>query len=363
MDRNFNKNFSYKNKDMEEKTQSKFEKIVFFVLLSFITILLAYILKPFFFAIFWAVLIASIFSPLYKFFNKKIRNPNLCAGVTLIAVLLCLILPAGLLIDLLIVESIDIYQSLNSSNSNWQKIFSDILQYVSNTPVFANLNLDQSFLINKSQEALKALAEYIINHISDFTQNTIVVFINFAVMIYSLFYFLRDGERLVTIITDNIPVNNKHLNHFIDQFFTTAKASLKFTFIIGGLQGLLGGLIFYITGIERALVWGVIMFGLSVVPAIGCSLIWVPAGIIMLFLGNIWQGVTILLFGALVISSVDNLLRPILLGRDTQMHSLLIFLSTLGGIAALGFSGFILGPVIAALFLAIWKLFPEIYQE
>jgi len=348
---------------MINKPQPSFEKIVFFILLAFITIFLTYILMPFFFAIFWAVLIASIFAPLYKYFNKKIKNPNLCASMALAVVLLCLILPVGLIIDLLIVESIDIYQSLNSSSSNWQKILSDMLQSLGKNPIFATLNLDQAFLINKSQEALKAFTGYVFNHISEFTQNTILILINFAVMIYSLFYFLRDGERLINTLTKNIPVDKKHIDHFINQFLTTAKSSLKFTFVIGGIQGLLGGLVFYFTGIERALVWGVLMFGLSVVPAVGSAIIWLPAGIIMLFLGHIWQGITILVFCSVVISSVDNLLRPVLMGRDTQMHSLLIFLSTLGGLAAFGFSGFVLGPVIAALFVAIWKLFPEIYME
>ena len=182
-----------------KQTEPNFEKRIFFILLAFITVLFAYILQPFFFAIFWAVLIASIFAPLYKFINKKIKNPNLCAGITLIVcIIICLILPVGLLIDLLIIESIDIYQSLNSTSSNWQKILSEMLKSLSNTPIFANLNLDQAFLINKSQEALKALTGYVFNHISEFTQNTIVIFVNFAVMIYSLFYFLRDGERLIT---------------------------------------------------------------------------------------------------------------------------------------------------------------------
>jgi predicted PurR-regulated permease PerM len=348
---------------MKDKQQTNFQNIIFLILLAFITGLLAYILKPFFFAVFWAVLIASVFAPLYKFINKKIVNQNICAGITLIGIILCLILPVGLLIDLLIMEIIDIYQSFNSYSSNWIGTLSEALKTLSKKPIFASLNLDQAFLINKSQEAFKVLTSYVFSHISGFTQNTILFVVQFAVMLYSLFFFLRDGERLVKTITENIPVDNKHLEHFINQFLTTAKASLKFTFIIGGIQGFLGGMIFYITGIERALVWGVLMFALSIVPAIGCALIWAPAGIIMLLLGNIWQGVTILIFGSLVISSVDNLLRPVLLGRDTQMHSLLIFLSTLGGIAAMGFSGFILGPVIASLFLAGWKLFPEIYQK
>lgn len=348
---------------MKDKKPINSQNIIFFILLTFITCLLAYILKPFFFAIFWAVLIASIFSPFYKFINKKIVNSNLCAALTMIGIIICLIVPVVLFVDLLIMEIIDIYQSYNSYSNNWIGTLSEALKTLSNKPIFAGLNLDQDFFINKSQEAFKFITNYFFNHISEFTQNTILVVIQFAVMLYSLFFFLRDGGRLVTTLKENTPVDNKHLDHFINKFMTTAKASLKFTFIIGGIQGFLGGLIFYITGIERALVWGVLMFALSIVPAIGCSLIWVPAGIIMLLLGNIWQGVIILLFGALVISSVDNLLRPVLLGRDTQMHSLLIFLSTLGGIAAFGFSGFILGPVIASLFLAAWQLFPDIYQK
>ncbi|MFZ3157303.1 MAG: AI-2E family transporter [Smithella sp.] len=348
---------------MKDKQQANFQNIIFLILLAFITGLLAYILKSFFLAVFWAVLIASVFAPLYKFINKKIVNPNICAGITMMGIILCLILPVGLLIDLLIMEIIDIYQSFNSYSSNWIGTLSEALKALSKKPIFASLNLDQTLLINKSQEAFKVLTSYVFSHISEFTKNTILVVVQFAVMLYSLFFFLRDGERLVKTITENIPVDNKHLEHFINQFLTTAKASLKFTFIIGGIQGFLGGMIFYITGIERALVWGVLMFALSIVPAIGCSLIWAPAGIIMLLLGHIWQGIAILIFGLIVISSVDNLLRPVLLGRDTQMHSLLIFLSTLGGIAAMGFSGFILGPVIASLFLAGWKLFPEIYQK
>jgi len=182
-------------------------------------------------------------------------------------------------------------------------------------------------------------------------------------MLYCLFYFLRDGDHLIDIISHYLPVDQRHINTFTSEFLVTAKATLKFTFVIGGIQGLLGGLIFYITGIESALVWGVLMVGFSIVPAIGSAIIWAPVGIIMLLLGHIWQGIAILVFGAVVISLVDNLLRPILLGKDIQMHPLLIFLSTLGGIAVFGFSGFVLGPVIASFFLAIWKIFPELYAE
>ena len=348
---------------MKDKPAASFQNIIFFILLGSITVFFAYILKPFFFAIFWAVLIACIFAPLYNRLIKKLKSPNLCASLTLVAVLVCLILPIGLLISLLIGESLEIYKAVDSNSSKLINSFTGLLNTLDKHPLFARYKLNHELLTGKSSQMLKAISEFIFQHLSALTQNTILLIIQFAVMLYGLFYFLRDGEHLFNTITHYIPVGKRHINTFIHQFLTTAKASLKFTFVIGGIQGFLGGLIFYITGIERALLWGVLMFAFSVVPAIGCSLIWVPAGVIMLFLGHIWQGITILVFGSLVISSVDNLLRPILLGHDIQMHSLLIFLSTLGGIAVLGFSGFVLGPVIASLFLASWRLFLELYQK
>jgi predicted PurR-regulated permease PerM len=182
-------------------------------------------------------------------------------------------------------------------------------------------------------------------------------------MFYSLFFFLRYGDKFVSTITHYLPANKYHMRTFTHHFLATAKATLKITFVIGGLQGLLGGLLFYFTGIDNALIWGVLMFGLAVIPAVGCSLIWAPAGVIMLFQGYTWQGITILLFGSLVISTVDNLLRPVLVSHDIQIHTLLIFLSMLGGIAVFGISGFVLGPVIASLFMASWRLFLELYKK
>jgi predicted PurR-regulated permease PerM len=348
---------------MKERLAANFQHIIFFMLLGIITAFFGYIMQPFFFALFWAVLIAGIFSPLYKQLNKKFKSPNLCASLTLAAIVLCLILPLGLLINLLAVESLDIYKTFDANSTKWINTLTDTFNSLSRHKIFASLNMNHAFVVSKSQEALKAVTEYIINNISGFTQNTIIFFVQFTIMLYSLFFFLRDGAQFLNTVSHYIPVDKRHLNTFLDHFLNTSKASLKFTFVIGGIQGVLGGLIFYITGIERALIWGVLMVGFSIVPAIGCAIIWVPAGLIMLSLGHIWQGVTILLFGSIVISSIDNLLRPVLMGRDIEMHALLIFLSTLGGIAVFGFSGFILGPVIASLFLASWKLLLELYPK
>jgi predicted PurR-regulated permease PerM len=272
-------------------------------------------------------------------------------------------LPVGLILVLLAGESLEIYNSINSNSSSWMKSLTGMFNSLSQHPLLARFDLDQQFITDKSVEFLKAVTNFLVNNLSAFTENTILFIVQFAVMLYCLFYFLLDGDRFINTIARYMPVDERRMNTFISEFLVTSKATLKAAFVIGGIQGLLGVLIFYITGIENPLVWGVLMMGLSIVPAIGSSIIWVPAGIFMLFLGHIWQGIAILVFGAVVISSVDNLLRPILLGKDIQMHPLLVFLSILGGIAVFGFSGFVLGPVIASFFLSSWKLLLELSLE
>ena len=340
-----------------------FPKWIFLLLLAVVTILFGYILKPFFFPIFWAILLAAIFAPVNRFLGRKIKNPNASAGLTLLAVLVAFILPVGLILTLLVGQSIEIYNAVHASGGSWIGSITAKLDALSRHPLLAGLELDQKFITDKSAELLKALADFLVKNLSALTGNTIIFFVDFAVMIYCLFYFLRDGNQIVSTIGQYLPVDEKHLNTFISEFLVTAKATLKFTFVIGGVQGLLGGLVFYFTGIPSPLVWGVLMTGLSIVPAVGNAIIWVPAGLFMLLAGHIWQGLTILIFGSVVISLVDNLLRPMLLGKDIEMHSLLIFLSTLGGIVVFGFSGFVLGPVVASFFLAIWKLFRELGER
>jgi len=337
--------------------------ILFFVLLAIVTILLAYILKPFFMAIFWAALLAGIFLPLFRRLNQAFSKPNLSAFITFAVILFIFIIPVGLVISLLINESFDIYNAFNSGASRWPEKITGLINSINNSTYVTSLHLDEKFLAEKSADIFKGTANYIFQNLSALTQNTIIFLVQFAVMLYTLFYFIRDGQSYVNSVTGYLPFDEKNLKIFISRFISTAKATLKFTIVIGGIQGMLGGLIFYITGVERALIWGMLMFVCSIVPAVGSAIIWAPAGIIMLLTGHIWQGITILVFGSVVISMVDNLLRPILLGKDIEMQPLLIFLSTLGGLTVFGFSGFVLGPLIASFFLASWDLFLEIQQS
>jgi predicted PurR-regulated permease PerM len=187
--------------------------------------------------------------------------------------------------------------------------------------------------------------------------------VKLAIMLYALFFFVRDGHKFLEMAMRICPLGRGRERILYERFLITARSTLKVTLIIGGVQGLLGGIVFFIAGIKGALIWGLLMILMAVVPVVGCSIIWVPAGLLMLLSGHIWEGILILAFGFLVISTVDNVFRPILIGKDVEMHPLLIFLSTLGGIVLFGFSGFVIGPIITAMLIAIWEMYDEFYRK
>jgi predicted PurR-regulated permease PerM len=141
------------------------------------------------------------------------------------------------------------------------------------------------------------------------------------------------------------------------KFTTVIRATVKGNVAVAAIQGALGGLIFYFLGIQGALLWGFMMAFLSLIPAVGAGLIWIPVAVYFLFTGAVWQGAVLIAFGVFVIGLVDNLLRPVLVGRDTKMPDYVVLISTLGGLVLFGLNGFVIGPVIAALFMSAWDLF------
>jgi predicted PurR-regulated permease PerM len=336
--------------------------IPFFVLLGLVTLLFLYLLKPFFFPLFWAAVIASIFQPLYRRINRRLNHPSLSTILIFLVIAVIILLPAGVVGTLVFNESLSLYDKLSPDPKNIDRGFQNIIGLIANNPLADLFNLDKSVLIEKAAEVLRSVTNYIFVNLTTLTQNTLGLIIQFAIMFYALFFFVRDGEKFLRTAMRVLPLGMGRERLLYDRFVTTARSTLKVTLIIGGIQGVLGGIIFLITDIEGAVIWGLLMIIMAVVPVVGCSIIWGPAGILMLLSGQIWEGVLILASGVLVISMVDNLLRPILIGKDVEMHPLLIFLSSLGGIFLFGFSGFVIGPIITSMLLAIWDMYEEFQQ-
>ena len=212
-------------------------------------------------------------------------------------------------------------------------------------------------ILARAAEPVSSAGGFVFNALSATTRGTVLFIFHFVVMLYTMFFFLTDGPKLVHTMRAYLPLSDADKDRMLDKFVSVTRATLKGTILIGLAQGVLGGIAFWAVGIEAAIFWGTVMTVLSIIPGIGGALVWVPAAIILIATGAVWQGIVLALFCGLVVGSVDNLLRPILVGRDTQMHELLIFFSTLGGLLAFGAMGFILGPILAALFLTVWEMF------
>jgi predicted PurR-regulated permease PerM len=341
----------------------KSQTILFFAIMLIVTIAFFYIMKPFIYAVFWAIILAGLFTPVYKKVEKKLNSPTASATIVLILICLISILPFVFIVSLLLKESMDIYQGLSNDNSQINVSIQKLMQLIKHNPYTDSLHLDDAAFTEKVTQLSKDVAGYIFENLKNYTQNTLQFIVQLGVMLYALFYFIRDGEKFLNSILRLLPLGEGRDRILLSHFQKTANSTLKVTLIIGGIQGILGGLLFVFTGVQGAILWGLVMIITAVIPVVGCALVWAPAGIIMMITGNFWTGIFILAFGSLVISMVDHFLRPILLGKDVSMHPLFVFLSTMGGLIVFGFSGFIIGPIIMSLALAVWHMYEEYYLK
>ena len=332
----------------------------FLGLIIVLSIAILYLVGPFFYPVFWAAVIAIMFYPHYNWLNNFLRMPGLSATIMLVVVTVTLFLPLILIGTFIVNESLDLYNNLNQGNltQNVQGISS----FLEHTPLAPYLDTIKTEWPKYAADITGKINGYVFASIKEVTQNSLEFFLMFFIMLYTLFYFFKDGEKILLRLMHLSPLGDTYEKMLYERFTSTARATLKGTLVVGLVQGLLGGILFWITGIPAAFIWGLIMAIMSLVPAFGTAVIWLPAGLVMLALGNTWQGITILLVGGFVIGLVDNIIRPPLVGKDTQMHPLLVLFSTLGGIALFGISGFIIGPVIASLYLAIMSIYDHYYR-
>ena len=187
-------------------------------------------------------------------------------------------------------------------------------------------------------------------------QNTFDFIVDLGIVLYLLFFLVRDGDELSKRIKDAFPLKAEQQRDLLSKFTTVIRATVKGNIVVAIVQGALGGLIFWVLDVHAAVLWAVLMAFLSLLPAVGAALVWLPVAIYFLVTGAIWQGIVLIGYGVLVIGLVDNILRPLLVGKDTKMPDYVVLIATLGGMAIFGLNGFVIGPVIAAMFIAVWDI-------
>jgi predicted PurR-regulated permease PerM len=318
---------------------------------------------PFFGAILWGLIAAIMFAPVNDWLALKMpKYRNLAAIITLLLVVAVVIIPAFTVGSLMVDQALETYDRLQSRQLDFGKIFADLRSGIPPAMMdtlerfgFGDFKSIQDKLSSVVTTGLRLVAGQAVN----IGQGAFGFAMSMGIMLYLTFFLLRDGRQLTRKIGDAVPLHAQDKSALFDKFITVIRATVKGSIVVAVVQGMLGGLIFWFLGIEAALLWGVVMAVLSLVPAVGTGLVWVPVAIYLFATGAVRDGIILTLFGIIVIGMVDNVLRPILVGADTRMPDYVVLVATLGGISVFGINGFIIGPMIAAMFIAAWEIFAQ----
>jgi len=332
----------------------------FIVILAMVTIAFFDVLAPYFSPILWAAILAVIFAPLKVWLRHKMGDRNgLASLITLLIICLIVFTPLAIIASSLVVEINAVYLKLQTNSAQFPAVFADLLQHL---PGWLRNFLSEHQLNNATQiqQKLSTFAlkggQYMAGSVFLIGKGTFTFTVGFGVMLYLLFFLLKDGSYLVHLSLDALPLSTYVKHHLFMKFVAVSRATVKGTVVVALVQGVLGGLAFWFVDIDGSLLWGALMAFLSLIPAVGSAIIWVPAAIFFFATGALWKGLFIVGFFVVIVGLVDNILRPLLVGKDTKMPDYLILIATLGGMEIYGINGFVIGPLIAALFIACWNL-------
>jgi len=341
------------------KMQDRLEQTSFLLLLALVTLTFIFLLRPFYGAIFWACVIGLLFSPLQRRLHQHWgRRPSLCALASLLVCVILCVIPALFVLASFFKEGLDLYQSLQSREldpGDYVDRIREAFPVVQN--LFDRLNIDLENFKKQLANAALAASRLIAQNAVQLGQGTLNFAVNLGLMLYVAFFMLRDGSKLVDLLVRALPLGDEREHLLFAKFAEVTRATVKGNLVVAAVQGGLGGLMFWVLSIPGALLWGVVMMLLSLIPVVGVGLIWLPAAVYLLAAGSWVKGAILIAYGAGVIGLADNILRPTLVGRDTKLPDYLVLLSTLGGFVMFGLNGFVVGPLVAALFVAVWGIF------
>jgi predicted PurR-regulated permease PerM len=341
----------------------KLESGVFVALVLATTMFFLWMVRSFLLPIFWAAVFAILFQPLFVWLKHRFGGrPTPAALAATLAVVFAVLIPAALLVAAVAQQALWLYHRIAAGEVDLQAPIDFVERHIPAVTRFlaqygigteqVRASLENAAIFATQQIATRALA---------LGQNVLIAAIFFLLMLYLLFFLFRDGDRILGGIVRAVPMGDLRATRLLAKFAQVSRATVKGTLVVAVVQGALGGILFSLVGIQAAVFWGVMMGILSLLPAVGPAFVWLPAAVILLASGLIWKGLAVLVAGILIVSMIDNLLRPILVGRETHMPDYLVLLATLGGLMVFGLAGFVAGPIVAALFLVMWDMFAEEY--
>lgn len=329
----------------------------FFLIMLIVGITVFFIFQPFLTAIVAAAILSVLFRPAYQSLLRMLPGrPGSASIITCLLVLIIIVTPVLSVLSLAIAEANHLYHTIAEERSFFGLVEAGV-RTIHQTSFGEIVFKDAAFTTESVMEDIRQFSQNALGLLQAAYQSVTHFIFWVFVMFFTLFYFLIDGNRAFHRLMQLSPLKTEHETLLASKFISISRATLKGTLVVGAIQGFLGGLAFWIVGVPSPAIWGLLMVLLSIIPLVGSALVWLPVGIVLLLIGQVWQGVFLLIVGFGVISLIDNILRPKLVGKDTQMHPLMVFFATLGGISLFGLPGFIIGPIIISLFMALGEIY------
>jgi predicted PurR-regulated permease PerM len=339
--------------------------VSFFLLVALTTLAFLALIGSFLMPVFWAAVLATVFFPLQRRYVARLGGRRSLAALATMLTIIGLVVVPIFLIGLAVArEAIALHDQITSGAIDLQAP----IRFLQRLPPLAShyvrgFGIDVEGVVQRLSTSAVAASQFIASSALGIGQDVLRVTALFFLMLYMLFFFLRDGSQLVATLIRLLPLGDVRERQLLAKFAEVSLATIKGTLVVGFVQGAIGAGFFWALGIPAPVFWGTLMAMFSVLPAVGSGLVWLPAAVILLGMGHVVKGIILIAAGVLIIGLVDNVLRPVLVGRATQMPDYLVLLATLGGIAVFGVSGFVVGPVIAAFFIVVWEMFAQEYAE
>ena len=352
---------SKRPKSSAARDSETLKRLFFLAVLVGVMVLVFLVARPFLGALLLAALSAGVFYPVHRWIGRRLGKGRSLAPMISTA-LFCLIIlaPAGALGYFTVAGLIDIAETVAGNNreiGNWLRELESSIRAL---PLFSRGRLAELISPDRLSSGLENAASWMLRQASGVVENVVRLLLLLFVYLYSLFFFIRDGDRILRAVGDTVPLPEADKLAVGRKFLSVTRAILKSTFIIGGLQGLVGGLLYWAVGVQGPVFWGILILVIAAIPGVGPIVVWLPTAVVFAILGEYVKGAVILGVGAAVIPLAE-LLRPALVGGEARVHPVLVLVGVLGGLALFGIAGLLFGPLIMGALVALWEIFRRMF--